>query len=153
MTTSFDPAVFLNQQFDTANDTRLIPCPAGETLGLADKVEAVPWESEKKGTSGMKIRILWDVQDDGIRALLERQKVLVPQDVMLDLTESGDLDMGKGKNVRLGRLREAIGLNKPGEPFAFSMIEGHLAKINVKHRTGDNPEDVFAEVDRVAKPD
>ena len=153
MTSTFDPAVFLNQQFDQANDTRVIPCPAGETLGLADKVEIVPWTSRDQTKSGLKARVLWDVQDDAIRTVCGRDKVLVPQDIMLDLTESGDLDMGKGKNVRLGRLREALGLNQPGQPFAFGMIQGQLGKINVKHRPGDDPEDIFAEVDRVAKPD
>lgn len=147
----FDPSVFMNQQFEEANDTKITPCPAGETLGLADKVEVVPWSSQEKGTSGLKLRILWDVQDDAIRQLLGRDKVVVPQDVMLDLTEEGGLDMGKGKNTRLGRLREALKLNTPGEPFAFSMIQGRLAKINVKHR--EHQGDIYGEVDRVATPD
>lgn len=149
MASQFDPNVFLNQQFDEANDTKLTPCPAGETLGMADKVEVVPWSSEAKGTNGLKLRVLWEVQDDAIRQLLGRDKVLVPQDIMLDLTEEGGLDMGPGKNTRLGRLREATGLNTPGEPFSFGMLQGRLAKINVKHREYQG--DIFAEVDRVAK--
>lgn len=151
MATTFDPTTFMNQSFEGANDTKITPCPVGEYLGIADKVEVVPWESEKKGTSGLKAKVFWDVQDENVRQLLGRDKILVPQDIMLDLTEEGNLDMGTGKNVRLGRLREALELNKPGDPFSFGMIQGRMATINVKHRTGNNPEDIFAEVDRVAK--
>lgn len=152
MASAFDPALFMEQQFDGVNDTKIIPCPTGEFPGISDKVEVVQWSSEKKGTSGLKLRVLWDIQDDSVRQLTGRDKVIVPQDVMLDLTDTGALDMGKGKNVRLGRLREALDLNTPGEPFSFGMIQGRVATVNVKHRPGDNPEDIFAEVDRVAKP-
>jgi hypothetical protein len=70
--------------------------------------------------------------------------VKVPQDVMLDLTDSGQLDMAKGRNVRLGRLREALDLNAPGRPFSFAMIQGRMAKVKVGHRV--DGEDIYAEV-------
>lgn len=150
---SFDPDVFLNQQFEDANDTRIIPCPVGEYPAIVDKVDAIAWASRDGSKSGVKARLLWDIQDENVRQLVGRDKVLVPQDIMFDLTEEGALDMGTGKNVRLGRLREATGLNAPGEPFALPMLQGHMAKVNVKHRPGDDPADIFAEVDRVAKLD
>lgn len=147
---SFDPAVFLNQQFEGTNDTKITPCPVGEYPALADKVDAIKWQKkDDPSVNGVKLRILWDIQDDSVRQLLGRDKVLAPQDVMLDLTETGELDMSAGKNVRLGRLREALDLNQPGQPFSFNAVQGRLAKVNVKHRTGDNPDDIYAEVDRV----
>lgn len=151
MATTFDPTTFLNQSFEGSNDTKIVPCPAGEYLGIADKVEIVPWASRDGTKSGLKAKILWDIQDDNVRQLVGREKVLAPQDIMLDLTEDGNLDMGSGKNIRLGRLREALGLNNPGEAFSFGAVQGQMATVNVKHRTGENPEDVYAEVDRVAK--
>ncbi|MGH2638967.1 MAG: hypothetical protein ACRDF4_06765, partial [Rhabdochlamydiaceae bacterium] len=45
----------------------------------------------------------------------------------LELTSSGAIDFGKGKNVGLGRLREALGQNKIGKPWSFNMIRGSLA--------------------------
>lgn len=147
---SFDPAVFLNQQFEGANDTKITPCPVGEYPALSDKVDVVKWQKkDDPSTNGLKLVILWDIQDDGVKQLLGRDKVLVPQDVMLDLTDTGELDMGSGKNVRLGRLREAVNLNTPGQPFSFGALRGQLAKVNVSHRTGKSPEDIFSEVDRV----
>ena len=147
----FDPNVFLNQTYDEALDTKLIPCPASEYLGLADKVDIKKWAAKDGSSSGLKVVILWSIEDEGVREFLGRDKVLVPQEQMLDLTEEGGLDFGKGKNVGLGRIREALGLNTPGEPFAFGMIQGRMAKVIVSHR--DYNGDAIAEIKKIAKPD
>ena len=68
---------------------------------------------------------------------------------MLDLTDSGSMDMGKGRNVGLGRLREALNLNQPGQVFSFSMIPGRLAKVAVSHRI--DGENIYAEVKSLAR--
>lgn len=57
----------------------------------------------------------------------------VRQTLWLDTTESGGLDFGKGKNVGLGRLREALGQNAPGKPWAPGMLVGGVAKVKVSH--------------------
>jgi hypothetical protein len=57
--------------------------------------------------------------------------------------------MGKGKNVGLGKLREALGLNTPGEPFSFSMITGRLAKGFVQHEV--KREEIFVKIKKVLK--
>ena len=57
--------------------------------------------------------------------------------------------MGKGKNVGLGRLREAADLNVPGAPFSFAMFEGRPVKVSVKHRVVDDR--IFDEVKAVAE--
>lgn len=147
----FDPNTFLNQSFDGTNDTKIVPVPVGEYPGIADKVDVKQWSKKDGSASGLKLDIVWDIQDENVAQLLGRDKVLCGQSIMLDLTEEGGLDMGKGKNVGLGRLREALDLNKPGEPFSFGMIQGRMAKVAVSHRTGDNPEDIFSEIKRVAR--
>jgi hypothetical protein len=146
--TSFDPNTFLNQTFDDANDTKVVPCPVGEYIAISEKVDVKPWATKDGSNSGLKIEILWDVQSDEVKALLGRDKVIVKQDQMLDLTDTGALDMGKGKNVGLGRIREALGLNKPGEPFSFGMLQGRMAKVLVSHRVSG--EDVFSEIKKIA---
>ena len=146
---TFDPATFLNQSFDEANDTKVIPCPAGEYIALAEKVEVKSWAARDGSSSGLKVEVVWDIQDDNVKALLGRDTVRVRQQQMLDLTETGNLDFAKGKNVGLGRIREALDLNTPGSPFAFSMIQGRLAKVKVSHRI--NGEDIYDEVKAIAK--
>lgn len=148
---SFDPNTFLNSTYEEANDTKIVPCPAGEYLAIADKVEVKPWASRDGSSSGLKLSILWDIQSDDAKAIVGRDSVKVPQDQMLDLTDTGALDMGKGRNVGLGRLREALGMNAPGEPFSMGAIQGRMAKVVVSHRP--NGEDLYAEIKKVAKPD
>lgn len=148
---SFDPNAFLNSAYEEANDTKIVPCPAGEYIAIADKVEVKPWASRDGSSSGLKLSILWDIQSDDVKAIVGRDSVKVPQDQMLDLTDTGALDMGKGRNVGLGRLREALGMNAPGEPFSMGAIQGRMAKVVVSHRP--NGEDLYAEIKKVAKPD
>lgn len=146
---TFDPSTFLNQTFDEALDTKIVPCPVGEYLGLAEKVEVKPWAARDGSSSGLKVTILWDIQDENVKLLTNRDPTRVKQDQMLDLTETGELDFSKGKNVGLGRIREALGLNTPGEPFSFAMIQGRLAKVKVTHRPVG--EDLFDEIKAIAK--
>lgn len=146
----FDPNQFLDLQITEANDTKVIPVPVGEFTAVADKTECRTWQSKKDPSkSGVTLEVTWAIDDQGVKELLGRDQVTVRQGIMLDLTDEGGLDMGKGRNVGLGRLREALGLNVPGQPFAFSMIPGRMAKIKVDHRI--DGENVYAEVKGAAK--
>ena len=148
---SFDPNTFLNTTFEEQNDTKAVPVPAGEYLALAEKVDVKTWSSKDGSSSGIKLEIVWDILDDNVKALLGRDSVKVTQQQMLDLTDTGALDMGKGKNIGLGRIREALNLNTPGQPFSFGMIQGRMAKANVTHRTSG--EDIYSEIKKIARAD
>jgi hypothetical protein len=152
MSSTFDPTAFMNMTVEGSNSTESLPVPEGEYLAISEKVDVVPWSSKDGSNSGLKLQVIWDIQDDGVKSLMERSKVTQRQDIMLDLTETGQLDMGKGKNVGLGRLREAVDLNQAGQPFSFAMLQGRMGKVLVKHRAGTEPGQVFSEVKAVAKP-
>lgn len=148
----FSPETLMNMTVEDSNSTVATPVPVGEYVAVIEKVEAREWKKkDDPSIAGVALDILWSIDDANVKALLERDKVSVKQGMMLDLTDEGGLDMGKGKNVSLGRLREALGLNTPGQPFGFGMLTGRVAKVRVKHRMGDKPEQIFAEVDAVAK--
>lgn len=147
--TTFDPTTFLNQTFDEGNSTVSVPVPEGEYMAIADNPKIETWQKKDGSASGLKLALDWVIQDETLAAELGRKEVKVRQQQMLDLTETGQLDFGKGKNIGLGRLREAVDLNTPGQPFAFSMIGGRAAKVLIKHRIdGDQ---IYAEVKAVAK--
>lgn len=150
----FDPNTFLEMTVTDANSTVSVPVPVGEYLAVVEKVEARPWQSKDDPTkAGMALDVLWNIDDANVKALLEREKVTCKQGIMLDVTDTGGLDMGKGKNVGLGRLREALDLNQPGVPFSFKMIEGRMAKVRITHRLDTKkPDVVYAEVSAVARP-
>jgi hypothetical protein len=144
---SFDPNQFLDMQFTDSNDTVLRPVPVGEYPAVAESAELRPWQAKDGSSSGLALDIKWSIDDAELQAELGR-KPLVKQGIMLDMNEAGTgFDMGKGKNVGLGRLREALGMNEPGKPFSFTMIPGNAARVKVAHRPDkSNPEVIYAEV-------
>lgn len=146
----FDPNAFLDMQVTENNDTKTIPVPVGEFTAVASKVDCRQWQSKNDPSmSGLTLDITWDIDDAGVKEALGRDKVIVRQGIMLDLTESGGLDMGKGRNIDLGKLREGLNLNQPGQPFSFSMIPGRVAKVVVSHRI--DGENIYAKVKGVAR--
>ena len=146
---SFDAQSFLDAAITSSNDTKITPVPVGEYMGIIDKVAPRQWTSKDGSQTGVALDVIWLVEDAGVRQLLNRDTVTVKQGIMLDLTPQGGLDLGSGKNVGLGRLREAVGKNENGIPFSFNQLPGLSAKISVSHRVAG--EDTFAEVKAVAK--
>lgn len=146
---SFDPQAFLDSAVSGSNDTKVIPVPVGEYMGIIQDVKPRPWQSKDGTSSGVALDVTWLVEDANVKQYLGRETVTCKQGIMLDLTPSGGVDMAKGKNIGLGRLREAVGKNNEGEPFSFSMLPGLSAKISVTHRIHND--DTFAEVKGVAR--
>lgn len=131
----FDINNFLDQTTTEANSTQALPVPIGVYTAVIDEVTARQWASRKDPSlSGIVIDVKWSIDDESVKQLLDRPQVFVRQGIMLDITPTGGLDFGKGKNVSLGRLREAVDLNQPGVPFSFAMLKGRIAKIQVDHR-------------------
>jgi hypothetical protein len=149
---SFDADAFLNSSVSGSNDTKIIPCPIGEFMGVISKIEPRTWQSKDGTKTGITLDVSWLIEDAGAKAATGRDEVVVRQGIMLDVTPGGGLDMGQGRNIGLGRLREAVGKNGPGEPFSFNMLPGLMAKVSVGHRENrDDPSVVYAEVKMTAK--
>lgn len=145
----FDPNQFLETTTTEANDTKVIPVPVGEYIATVKEVKARQWTSKDQTKTGVTLDVIWDIDSAPVRELLGRDTVTCQQGVMLDVTDSGSLDLGKGRNVGLGRLREALNLNTPGQPFSFQMLPSRVAKIRVEHDVVG--EDIYARVKAVAK--
>jgi len=146
----FDAQSFLDMQIADANSTATIPVPVGEYAAIIDKINVRQWTKKDDPTiSGLTLEVFWNVDDQQVKELLGRDKVSVKQGVMLDITEEGGLDMGKGRNVGLGKLRQALGLNEPGVAFSFNQLPGQYAKVSVKHRI--DGENIYPEVGTVVK--
>ena len=105
----FDPNAFLDMQLTDANDTKSIPVPVGEFVAVAEKVECRAWQGKADPSkSGLTLDITWNIDDASVKEALGREKVTVRQGIMLDITDAGGLDMGKGRNIGLGKLREGL---------------------------------------------
>lgn len=145
----FDPNAFLEQVVAEVGSTEAVPIPAGEYLAFIDKKEVTSWQrKDDPSVSGLKLKITWALEDAAVKELLNRDKVIVAQDIMLDLTDSGSLDMGKGRNVELNRLRAAVDLNVSG--FTFHQLDGRMARVTVKQDQDKNdPQKFYARVKAV----
>lgn len=144
----FNPESFLDQVITEANDTTQQPVPAGEYLALIKSLKAATWQTKDGTKSGMKLEVVWDIQDEAVKAELARETVTCRQSIMLDVTEANGLDMGKGRNIGLGKLRTAVNMNAPGQPFSPSQLVGQCARVTVEHRIHNDA--IFAEVKAVA---
>ena len=145
----FDPNSFFEQVIAEVGSTEAVPIPAGEYLATIDKKEVTTWQKkDDPSVSGLKLKITWSLEDQAVRDLLGRDKVVVVQDIMLDTTETGGLDMGKGRNVELNRLRAAVDLNVSG--FSFHQLDGRMARVTVKQDQDKNdPQKFYARVKAV----
>lgn len=141
---AFDPDMFMNTSTTDANDTSYVPVPVGEFRAAITDVKA--------GTAGDKpvLNLTWTIDDDNVRKETGLEKPTVRQTIWLDLTPQGGLDMGKGKNVGLGKLREALGQNRPGQAWSPGLLNGQVAMVMVAHRSGKNPGEIFADVKAVS---
>lgn len=132
----FDPKSFAQMTFTGSNSTESTPIPVGEWPFLITKSEIEAWQKrDDPSKGGLKVILTMETEDPAVSAVTGRPKNVCKFDMMLDLTPEGGLDMGKGMNVQLGRVREATGTNKPGQPFHFDMLVGHTVKCSIAHET------------------
>ncbi len=123
----FDSDTFMSATVEGESSTVFIPVPEGEFQALAEKVES------RNANGYVILDVTWNIDDDSVVTATGRDKNTARQSIFLDMTDAGGIDMGPGKNIQLGKLREAIGQNGPGA-WSPSMILGNVAKIRVAHR-------------------
>ena len=153
----FDADAFMNQQVDAPLDTVIAQCPEGEYRAMIDDFDNEKafrtFTSEKNQRDFTVFTPPFVIQDDAVAATLGRDKVSVfHKGIFLDFDANGGLDTSKGKNVDLGRLRDAVGQNVPG-PWSFSQLKGAgPVMVRVVHEADRNdPEKKYARVTRVVK--
>ena len=128
----FDTDTFLSSSVEGEMDTEFPVVPAGEYPAHIEKLDTRSGVSDKGPWAVMDI--YWAINDGKVLEEMERDDPpLVRQSIFLDLTEDGSgLALGKGKNVQLGRLREALGQNAPG-PWSPGQLIGSSAQVKVEH--------------------
>lgn len=126
---AFDLDSFMSQPAD-AGSTTIQPIPEGEYTALIDDVKVR--EVNTRNGPSLALDVMFLLQDEALKAKLGRETLSVRGGFFLDLA-NGKLDMGKDKNVRLNRLREAVGQNSGGWTPAKLKGAGPL-KIRVTQR-------------------
>lgn len=144
MTSTFNPDTFMNSETQEKGSTQSTPVPEGEYVAVIKSVAARETKNEKH-----LLDIQWAVDDPAATEATGIEFPQVRQSIWLDLTPDMGLDMSKGKNIGLNRLRDALGQNVAGKAWNPKHLDGQQAKVTVKHRIdGDN---VYVDVKGVAK--
>lgn len=144
---SFNPAAFMAQSVQGASSTKRNTIPEGVYPFITEAV--VP--ENMRLAQGKKDPSKWYLfLDLKLRCQLPPEIAVEYGDtvgtifhsITIDRTENGSLDMGKGKNVQLGRIREAFGMNDPSRPFSFTDLGGKSGMVKVKHELYEgNPQE------------
>lgn len=130
MDSTFDPDTFMQQTVDGPMSTEITKCPEGEFQFMIDDFDAkafriIEWPDKNTGDQreGLIFECPCLCMDDGVKQQLGRDRVTVPVKMFIDRTPDGKLDWGKDKNVKLGRLREAVNQNGAG-PWQTLQLRG-----------------------------
>lgn len=152
---TFDVNAFENMVIEESNETKTTPVPEGKFPGSIDSQKIKTFKAKRGPREGQDLPILEVVyeladEDGKLKEILNRDKVTVRQDIWLDVNDNGGLAFGPNQNVALGRLREATGLNAPGRPFSFTMLEGQgPLMIHVTQFANPETGDVYNRVPKV----
>ena len=145
MASVFNPDTFLNTEFTEDFSTARIPVPEGEYTAVIKEIK--PRAAKDKAV----LDVIYSIDDPEVAAITGFDSPQVRQSIFLDLTESGSLAMGAGKNIHLGKLREACGQNQKGKAWQPGMLVGQVVKVKVVHRTYED--EVQADVKAVTALD
>lgn len=132
---NFDPQSFLTATVTEALVKRP-PLPADEYVAVVGQptIRAAQGRKDPSKTYvfldlPLTVEVPSELQGDaGYPATIRMQDSLI-----LDYTEEGGLDLRQGKNTRLRLYREALDMNKPGQPFSIASMEGRPLKVRVTH--------------------
>lgn len=151
MTSTFDPSHILDLS-TSEESVRRPPLPAGEVLQGEISDISVRINQGKKDPSQSYTSVDVKIKFSTAYIAGQPENVTVKDGFLLDLTDAGQLDMSAGKNGRLGRYREALGMNTPGQPFSIRQMQGRQIKATIKHRPDPNdPSILYEEVAAIAK--
>lgn len=154
---AFDPAKF-SQPITGAMSTEYEVAPEGDFVLMVGDYDEKTWFREQTfenndGTSrdAISVSIPMEILDDNVRVQMGRERVFSRYQFFLDLDPQGNIDFSKGKNVKLGKLREVLGQNDPALPWSFPMLagKGPFKGHNKVSSSKKNPEQKFSEISRV----
>lgn len=136
---AFDPNIFLGATLTEANIKRP-PIPAGlDFIGTIGEPKLRQTEGKKESVIGqtftwldLPIELDLSTKPDVVQHV-GQDKITLTWSTRLDVTEQGGFDMSSGKNNGLRQLREALDMNKPGQPFSLAMVQGRMVRCKIKN--------------------
>lgn len=141
MSKLFDPveAQNLMEMALEENATRRDPLPQGETTAQIMELKFSGGISQKTGNPWNRMDCTLEISDPEYlsQILGSPEKATTTLGIMLDMN-NGQIATGPNKNIRLGRLRAAAGVN--GKPL--SALQGQFVRITIGHKPHPTEEGV-----------
>jgi len=157
---TFDVDAFMNATVDAPMATNMAGVPEGEYTAMVGDFDSSAFRTvttTDRATGATRDRPVLEVpfviQDADLKAKLGRESVSHRETFWLDMTPDGRLDTGPDKNIRLGQLRNALGQNTPGSPWAPSMLR-NMGPVKIVIKTTSDkrdPEKKYTNITRYAK--
>ena len=147
---SFDADTFLSSAVEGESETHFVPVEEGEYVAIIDNIGAK--EVTTKNGEATILDVFYEILDDEVKVVMGMEKVVVKQSIFLDMEANGALVVGeKNKNVKLGKLREAVNQNTSA-PWSFRDLKGAgPLMIKVSQRPDQNDSSiVYNDVQRTA---
>lgn len=148
---AFSPDIFLQTNYQETTSTVASLLPKDTYVGIIK--DLVPRQVQgTKDTTKWYLFMDFNVEIGTPAALKEelgRDISKIRHSVGVELIEgSNAIDMGKGKNVQLGRIRDAAGQNVSGQAWAPGMLNGAMVKVDVTQEPSDK--DPLIKYNRIA---
>jgi hypothetical protein len=124
---TFNAEAFKQAAISEANSDRFQPVSEGDYKGTIIKAEVAAGEAANGPWARYDITL--QLQDP-----VSGEPRNVRGGIMLDLNDSGGLSVAPNRNITLGQLRTACGLNVQGKPFHWEDAVGHEVLVTIKHR-------------------
>ncbi len=150
----FNADSFLNQTVEAKLDTKRIPHPEGDwDEGQITDLKIKDGTSKESGKTWVRLTATIVNTDPQVKADMKLGEDQVPQvrwEEFIDITEDGTLDVSDGKNIKLGKLRQACGQNSDDE-WSLGDLKGATLGFRVKHQF-NNDGDPYAVCSGVYNP-
>jgi len=151
---TIDINALVNTPVNDKLDTEFAVTPAGEYIVMiSDRGPITDWFRTVRMGDGREVpqcNILMIVTDPAVAQSLGRQQATTRLTLWLDTEADGRLSTGKGKNVNLGQLREALGQNNDAA-WTFDKLIG-AGPIKVMTEVQESKQGAkFSNVTRVGK--
>jgi len=152
MSRLFDPVALMNENI-AANATKRTPLPPGETPAQITKIEFAEGkagaQAKNPGAPWYRLDCTLEITDPQYCAQIPGQpeRAVTFYGVMLDVV-NGEIATGENKNVKLGKLRDAAGVN--GQPL--NMLIGQYIRVAIGQKPNPKePSEIISEVVSVTK--
>jgi hypothetical protein len=146
---AFDANSFLDTEISGPTSTERILIEPGVYTAFITDLKASNGFSEKNQQPWARLDVVFELDDEHQKERTGRARLLLTYGIMLDLDENGDLAQGRGKNVKLGKFRKAVGKNDgPLNPRELMHL---YAKVQVSHEIYQNePQEKISAVSAAA---